>query len=460
MNKQYIKKGVAVVLSVLMTASLLVGCKKDTDQPQPTDPAETQQNGGEETQGSGEEGKKELKGTLVFAHFNNDEASVLAKAFEDKYPGVTVEVQITDRANDAYVTAVTSDIRAGNPPDVFAAEAADVKRLVNYEGGYEDLSAAPYNAEELKSKLLPYTIEIGRSDDGKIRALSHQGTPAAIGYKRSLARKHLGTDDPAEIAEMFSSKEKILETAKKLGDAGVNIFPTWQELMRIYLGAREKPWVVDGKLTIDDKIYEMIDLVKELRDNGYEGEMEAWDTQWFAAIEDEENFAWAIPTWGLRWIIIAGMEGEEDNPMATAGEWGLAHAPTPYYWGGTWYGIAQDSENKELAWEFIKFLTLDEEQCEAHARKTGDFTSNLAVIEKLSKDESFVHELIGQNPYEFYLPLLDKINPNLMTRYDGTIEDAFQEAMKSYLAGTLTKDEMLQQFKDKVRSDIHDIEVD
>ena len=47
-----------------------------------------------------------------------------------------------------------------------------------------------------------------------------------------------------------------------------------------------------------------------------------------------------------------------------------------------------------------------------------------------------------------------------MTRYDGTIEDAFQEAMRSYLAGTLTKDKMLQQFKDKVRSDIHDIEVD
>ncbi len=274
MNKQYIKKGVAVVLSVLMTASLLVGCKKDTDQPQQTDPAKTQQNGGEETKGSGEEEKKELKGKLIFAHFNNDEASALVDAFKAKYPNVEIEVQITDRANDAYVTAVTSDIRAGNPPDVFAAEAADVKRLVNYEGGYEDLSAAPYNAEELKSKLLPYTIEIGRSDDGKIRALSHQGTPAAIGYKRSLARKHLGTDDPAEIAEMFSSKEKILETAKKLGDAGVNIFPTWQELMRIYLGARENPWVVDGKLTIDDKIYEMIDLVKELRDNGYEGEIE------------------------------------------------------------------------------------------------------------------------------------------------------------------------------------------
>ena len=58
--------------------------------------------------------------------------------------------------------------------------------------------------------------------------------------------------------------------------------------------ARDKGWVVDGKLVIDDKVHEMIDLVKELRDKGYEGEINAWTNQWSAAIEDEENFAWAI----------------------------------------------------------------------------------------------------------------------------------------------------------------------
>ena len=96
----------------------------------------------------------------------------------------------------------------------FAAEAAFVKRLVNVDGGYEDLSQAPYNAEDLNDKLLPFTIDIGRSEDGKIRALSHQGTPSAIGYKRSLATEHLGTDDPDEIAKMFASKEKFLKQQK------------------------------------------------------------------------------------------------------------------------------------------------------------------------------------------------------------------------------------------------------
>ena len=462
MNKQYIKKGVAVILSVLMTASLLVGCGKSGEEknPQPTDPVETNQQGGENKTGGEDEGK-ELSGTLTFMHFNPDEGPAFAKAFEDKYPGVKVEVEIITDQNDTYLNAITANIRTGTDvPDVFAAEAAFVKRLVNVDGGYEDLSQAPYNAEDLNDKLLPFTIDIGRSEDGKIRALSHQGTPSAIGYKRSLATEHLGTDDPDEIAKMFASKEKILETAEKLDKAGVNIFPGWNEVMRIYLGARDKGWVVDGKLVIDDKVHEMIDLVKELRDKGYEGEINAWTNQWSAAIEDEENFAWAIPTWGLRWIIISSMEGELENPKASAGEWGLAHASTPYSWGGTWFGISQDSENKELAWEFIKFLTLDEEQAEKHARETGDFTSNLAVIDKLANDDEFVHSLIGQNPYAFYKPIIDQFKGDLLTQYDGTIESAFQNAMDSYLAGNITKDQMFADFKAKVRDAFPNLEVE
>ena len=106
MNKQYIKKGVAVVLSLLMTASLLVGCKKDPDQPQPTDPVKTEQPGGENKTG-GEEKAKDLSGKLIFAHFNPDEGPALAKAFEDKYPGVKVEVEIITDQNDTYLNAIT-----------------------------------------------------------------------------------------------------------------------------------------------------------------------------------------------------------------------------------------------------------------------------------------------------------------------------------------------------------------
>ena len=83
-------------------------------------------------------------------------------------------------------------------------------------------------------------------------------------------------------------------------------------------------------------------------------------------------------------------------------------------------------------------------------QETGDFTSNLAVIDKLANDDEFVHSLIGQNPYVFYKPIIDQFK-DLLTQYDGTIESAFQNVMDSYLVGNITKDQMFADFKAKVR---------
>ncbi len=142
-----------------------------------------------------------------------------------------------------------------------------------------------------------------------------------------MATKYLGTDDPEKIGEMFSSAEKIIETGKKLKDASGGkaiLFPGTAELMRIYLGARDKASVVDGKLIIDPRIEEYVDTAKKLREAGAEGELEAWSPQWSDAIKDDIHFAYVIPIWGVPWIIDA------NQPEGGKGDWGLAEAPVPY----------------------------------------------------------------------------------------------------------------------------------
>lgn len=401
-------------------------------------------------------GKKpeDFTGTLTLAHFNNDEAIALVEAFEEAYPNVKVKLQVTADTNGAYQTLIASELRSGQgDADVFASEVAFVKRFVNFADGYEDLSAAPYNAEELKSKLAPYTIDIGRSDDGKIRALSHQACVGALGYKRDIAKKYLGTDDSEKISEMFSTSDKILETGRKLKLASggkAKLFPGMTELMRMYLGAHNQAWVEDGKLVIDPKIEEFVDLAKKLRDEDIIGRMDAWTPQWSAAIQDDVNLAWAIPTWGIPWIIDVN---QAENQKRT-GDWGLAKGPSAYAWGGTWFGICKGSKNKELAWEFIKFITCNKEQSIAWAKSSGDFISNLEAIDTLSKDETMVSKTINQNPYEVYGPMIKEINGSTMTLYDDIITNDFCDAMKLYLSGKITKDQMWLQFKQYVSMDL------
>lgn len=450
MNSKFLKRAATLALSGLMITSLMAGCGTKPEPAPSTAPSQAPAD-----PGSAPEAKKpeDFKGKITFGHFNNDEASKLVEAFKKKYPNVEVELQVTADTNGAYQTLITTALRSGQDvPDVYASEVAFVKRFVNLENGYEDLSKYMSEAE-LKSQLVPYTIEIGTDDGGVIRAVSHQACAAAVGYKRDLAKQYLGTEDPKEVGKFFSSAEEIIKTGQKLKDASGGkaiLFPGMAELMRMYLGARDQAWVVDGKLTIDPKMNEFVDTAKKLREIGAEGGMEAWTPQWSGAVDDDKHFAYAIPTWGIPWIIDVNQSDANKN----TGNWGLAEAPAPYTWGGTWFGMYSGSQNKELAWEFIKFITLDAEQSVAWAKQSGDFVSNIAAIETLSKDAEMISKTVNQNPYEFFGPMISSINGKIITQYDDQITNAFQDAMLSYLAGNLTKDQMWAQFKDQVRNDL------
>lgn len=457
MNSQFLKKIASLAISGLVATSLLVGCGPDKPGTDPTSAPDPTSAG---TQTENTKKPEDFSGTVTFWHFNDDEASVIKEAFEAVYKNVTVDLQVTADTDGAYQTLMTNTLRSGSGvPDVYALEAAFVKRFVNIPNALKDLSAAPFDAESLKDKLVSYTVDIGRSDDGKIRALSHQACPGAVGYKRDLAKEYLGTDDPTEISAMLSTPEKMLETARKLkteSDGKVKMFAGMADVLEIYLGARSKGWVVDGKLVIDPKIEDYVKIMKTMTDEGLHGNLPAWEPPWSAAIEDDEHFAYAIPTWGIPWIIrVNQAEDKRDK-----GDWALAEGPYRYTWGGTWYGMYSDTENEELAWELVKFITADDKHLEAWGRDTGDIVSNLSVIDKIAADSSFVDKTVNQNTYEFFKPLLAGIDGSLITEYDDVIKSAFQDAMMTYLAGNTTEDQMWAQFKDQVRSDLDELEVE
>lgn len=452
MGKVKVKRFLLLTLSVIMVIALLAGCA----QPAPAAPAEPASGTGEAAESP--KAPEDFTGEITFWHFNKDEAPNLIKAFNERYPNIKVNLQITSDTDLGYQNKVTAAIRArSGMPDVFVAENAFVKRFVNLPGGFADLSAAPYNAESMLSKMVPYTVDIGRSSDGKIRALSWQACPGGVGYKRDLAKKYLGTDDPKAIADMLTTPEKILDTARKLKEASggkAKLFVGTEDLYKIYAGSRNQAWVENNKLVIDPKMLELVDLSKQLRDEDLEGGIRQWTPAWSAAVSDDIHMCYAIPTWGIQWIVAVNDQNNQDT-----GRWGIA-TPIPYYEGGTWIGISEQSKNKELAWEMVKFLSTDAGHLRAWAKQTGDFVSNTDIIEELTNDASFVNKTVNQNTYEVYGPMVDKINGNLITQYDDTARKNFQDVLQTYLEGAINKDEFVKQFKDIMRANLQDVTVE
>lgn len=397
----------------------------------------------------------DLKNEITFAHFNRGEAYELAEAFMKKYPEITVNVQVINDVDYMYQGSIKSLIKYGEKmPDVFAAESTYVKEFVNLEGGFEDLSLSQYNTEALKADLVPFTVDVGTDNRGRLRAIAREANSGAIGYKRDIAMKYLGTDDPDKIADMLSTPEKMIETARRLKQSSggkVKLFPGFEELMRMYIGARSSAWIVDNKLVVDPKIEELVDIMKTMKEENLIGNIQAWHPAWSYAISDDINFAWAIPAaWGVQYILRAN-----DTTNYDSGRWAIADTSLSFFWGGTWFGISQRSENKELAWKFIRFITCDYDFCKESALEDeGFFTSNLEVINDLASDRDYINKFINQNIYECYKPVLDKVNGNILTEYDELMYANLRDNLKLYMEGAIEHEEILDRFRRQAKSKI------
>jgi ABC-type glycerol-3-phosphate transport system substrate-binding protein len=449
MKKNYLKKVLLIAMSIAIVGSVITGCGSSTSDNKSSQTSFTQKDA------------KDYKGTINLWSFTDElKSSHFIDQFNKEYPNIKVNLTVIPMDNNAYTTKLSSVLASGSgAPDVFTSEVAMVNKYVNTPY-YDNLSKAPYNAEDIAKNEAKYTVDVGRNADDKgIRALSWQATPGGLFYKRSLAKQYLGTDDPDEISKKFSSWDSLIATGKELNDKSggkVKLLPNYSEMFVVALGSRTKGWVVNNKLVIDDKMMQYIDVAKQIRSDNEDAKFNSWSAPWSASMAGAVNgtnvLCYALPTWGLPFVIAT-------NAKNTSGDWGLAKAPAAYYNGGTWLGIYSKSQNKELAWQFIKFMNSKKFQT-WDSKTNGDFSSLTEVSQEFSNSDAGKNAFCnGQNISKTYNEIVPSITGKLITKYDETINDKFQNDLDSYITGQKSKDAFLKQFKQDVKTAFPDIDV-
>lgn len=388
--------------------------------------------------------------------------------FADYYceqnPDVQIETVIIAPAD--YPTKIASAMRGkSKEPDIIVGEPQMLEEM--YEAGYfEDLNQAPYNAQDYSDKIVDYVWQIGQDADGIQRTISYQITPAGVYYRRDIAKEVFGTDDPEEIGKLFADYDTIRETGQKLKDAGYKIFASDGE-MNYFAG--DEAWVVDGKLVIDQSRIDYMDLCVDLYTNDMTAYVDAWSATWYQAmggsipvidaatsVWDEEAmaeaaksgdttdvFAYGLPSWGA--LVI------RDSAQDLDGQWGICAGPSYGFGGGTYMGVSALSENKEAAWDFVKFCTLDENTLDWWVGESkGDVVSYIPVIEKHKDDENATYG--GQKTYEFFLEQAEGIDVSRITKYDEAIKKAWGEAITAIKTGTSDKETAINNFYDVIAS--------
>jgi maltose-binding protein MalE len=424
---------------------------------------------------------------LNFWSFTN-ELNTMAVAYEGMHPDVDIEYTMIPMTAGEYQTKLKAALGTADAPDVIALEAAFVKELVEADI-LADLGEFLPDAEA--AQTYPFVIDVG-THGGVTKAYSFQATPGALFYRRSLANEYFGTDDPAEIQALLSDLDKFTEAAavvKEKSGGETYMVGSSGDFASPFYANREQPWIVDETLVVDPMVEKYVEIAKLFRDEGYEAQAQQWQEGWFAGMNDtladaegnpKQVFSYFLPTWGLPYVL-APNAASSDGSVDTSGDWAVIPGPLPYQWGGTWLGVLKDSSNMEVAKDFVRFATLDEENLTNWAtgvysneflkeidpdvpddqqQAPGDFVSSQVVVEKIvpSFDDSELSEFLsGQNSYAGFAEAAPSVNAKLMTGSDDAIQRALQDPLNQYLNGEISEDEMWALWKDSLRIEFPDL---
>jgi ABC-type glycerol-3-phosphate transport system substrate-binding protein len=388
---------------------------------------------------------QDADGKLTVWSHTDELREMVNNYFKPAYP--RMQIQYTQTPSDQFQYKLDPVLASGRgSPDVITLERSFVRKYVE-SGHLMDLTDI-YEAN--RNKMLAYPVEVG-TYNGRVYALSWQATPGAMFYRRSLAKKYLGTDDPAAVQEYFSSPDKFLKTAKILKEESGGkcvIVSSRTDLLIPFLSARSQPWVVNGRLVIDPAVEKYMDICKSLYENRLEGRVGQWSEEWFAGMRGGlrdgngkalETFSYFLPTWGLHYVL-------KTNTPGTSGDWAMIPGPVPYFWGGTWIGAWKNTQNPDAAKEFIRYLTTDNGFLTSWAKETGDFVVNTEVVNRI-KNNYNEHYLGGQNQYAVFAEIANNINGRLTQKTDEVIEDLFYEEVNNYIEGWKSKEQALADFR-------------
>ena len=234
------KKSWKQVAAIVICAALLSGCTGENGQEKNT-------------------GRKE--GQVVNIYCWNDEF----KEIYDKYASdlakkhdVEVNFVIISSDNNAYQINLDEALKEQNTcidddkVDLFLIEADYASKYVKSDNSIDVKKTVGLTDEDLKQQY-DYTKKIV-SENGIQKGVTWQATPGLFAYRRSIAKKVLGTDDPDQVQKQLKDWDKFDQVAQKMNAAGYKMLSGYDDSYRAFSNNVSHPWVVDNKIVIDENI--------------------------------------------------------------------------------------------------------------------------------------------------------------------------------------------------------------
>ena len=400
---------------------------------------------------------------------HTDEQAGMIEKYIKEHPdcGIQLNFKKVETTNGEYSSFLDAALTGASNefiPDIYSAESAFVKR---YTSGVMGDKALPYSefipdldTKLQNAKIAQYTVDIGKNSSGQVVGLAYQTTGGVFIYRRSVAKKVFGKDDPesvsSEIGGGSGTWTNFWKAAKKCGEQEVAILSGADDLWHPLEGSASNGWIKDGQLYIDPEREAFLDYAKDLYVNKWTNKTEQWNPEWTADIRKEGEkpvLGFFGPAWLINFVLEPACESDDRD-------WAICEAPVGFSWGGTWMmankKLLEDKSEEgkkklEAVKNILEWITLDATEeglqyqwANGLLGNAGDTVASELVMENSDGSLNFLN---GQNMFDYYIPANKKAPSGLITEYDEKITQLWIFEANKYAQGLSSREQALNNFR-------------
>ena len=395
---------------------------------------------------------EDYSGELDYWVWGNYESRCTDPFFE-LYPNVKINF-VTIASADYFTKLQTALAAGGDLPDIGNLEQTNRKALIELNC-WERLDAEPYNMDT--SVVVDWSLPLVTNSKDEIVAAQIDNCIGAVAYNRANAEKAFGISSVENMEARFQTLDDYVEASawwKENGDNNHFMFGSAYDAFYFAYGLHADVANVtdDGKLDLESNILPAFEFVEKLVANNAVGHLEAWTPAWSASFSTD--YATFFPA--VTWMVYDNMIPNDPDAVD---KYGMITPPGGgYSWGGTALAISNSASdnNKEIAWEFIRWFCLSEGGAQAFLDKNHAPTLYTPFYEsdvyQTYEDVAFA----GQNTLGKYMEISTNTNVKVrpMTVYDPGIAAAFEgvlneieNGMSAVDAAELVRNQVLSQYK-------------
>jgi len=371
--------------------------------------------------------------------------------FKKQYPKVELDVQVVP----GYFTKIKQALTTGvGLPDVIMVESGQYGEFAQ-NARFEDLLQPPYNAGKLKSQFMSFWWNNGLSLNGELRIFPRSPGMGAAFYRRDVAKKAFGTDDPAQLEKLLPNLNAVVRNAKAFKDKmGPNssIVPGGDTLFSLALKQQGRP-LYDAKTDSFDA--NRLRIPFEVAMRGIKAGIKPTSAAFWDDMKAGNFLFYTDGSWGEAYTIKAGLGTDEKTGKPNQnGLWGVMSTPGGNVnIGGNGLAILSTSKNKKAAWAFVSSLATDVEVAVNYMKDVAVYPSLIAAQKSTFFNEP-VEFFGGQKARLKYGELAKTTIQTPVTPYDSAIQNIINKYVGSVLEGKMTASKAIQTIADEVRKEV------